>query len=125
MQNKDAVSPSKIEKIARTAHEAIKGWRLANGQESIPDWEDAPDWMVSATKDSVMMVLQDPNTSASKQHEQWMDKKLRDGWKQGPLKNPEAKTHPLLIPYEELPEVERMKDSLMNAVISALAEIQE
>lgn len=81
--------------------------------------------MVSATKGSVIAVLQDPNMSATQQHEQWMAGKLRDGWNLGPTKNPERKIHPLLVPYEQLPEVERIKDQLFNAVVCALADIEE
>ena len=115
--------PEKIEKIARTAHDAIRGWRLANGQDGIPEWADAPDWMVSATKESVIAVLQDPDMAASTQHEQWMAGKLRDGWTLGAVKDPDAKTHPLLIPFDQLPEVERMKDTLMITIVAALANI--
>lgn len=125
MNFETAPSPEKIEKIARTAHDAIRGWRLANGQEGIPEWADAPDWMISATKESVSAVLQNLDMSASAQHDQWMAAKLRDGWSFGETKDPAAKTHPLLIPFDELPEVERMKDTLINAIVTALANIEE
>ncbi len=115
----------KIEKIARTAHDAIRGWRLANGQDGIPEWADAPEWMISATKESVIAVLRDPHMAASTQHEQWMAAKIRDGWTYGAVKDPDARTHPLLIPFDQLPEVERMKDTLMNAIVVALADIDE
>lgn len=116
--------PGKIEKIARTAHDAVRGWRLANGQDEIPEWADAPEWMVSATKDSVVSVLEHLGMSASAQHEQWMAAKLKDGWAFGAKKDPDDKTHPLLIQFEDLPEVERMKDTLINAIVVALAEIE-
>lgn len=72
MHNKKTASAIKVEKIARTAHETIRGWRLANGQDGIPEWDDAPDWMVAVTKESVVSVLQEPDMSPLKQHEQWM-----------------------------------------------------
>ncbi|MEL6727360.1 MAG: RyR domain-containing protein [Pseudomonadota bacterium] len=123
MNRENASSPEKIEKIARTAHDAIRGWRLANGQEEIPEWADAPDWMLAATKESVSAVLKNLGMSASAQHDQWVAAKKRDGWKFGHTKDPIAKTHPLLIPFDQLPEVERMKDTLINAIVAALASI--
>lgn len=118
-------SSEKIEKIARTAHDAIRGWCLANGQKEIPEWADAPEWMVFATRESVAAVLENLGMPASdQQHDQWMAEKFRDGWVFGPKKDPEKKTHPLLIPFEDLPEVERMKDTLINSIVVALAEIE-
>lgn len=125
MNRENASSPEKIEKIARTAHDAIRGWRLANGQEGIPEWADAPDWMLAATKESVSAVLKNLGMSASAQHDQWVAAKKRDGWMFGHTKDSIAKTHPLLIPFDQLPEVERMKDTLINAIVAALASIED
>jgi CheY-like chemotaxis protein len=47
---------------------------------------------------------------ARMEHERWMRDKIRDGWRYGPTRNDAAKIHPLLIPWEELPEEERDKD---------------
>ncbi|MEM9378039.1 MAG: RyR domain-containing protein [Pseudomonadota bacterium] len=123
MAHSKTPSTAKIEKIARTVHEAIRGWRLANGQEGIPVWSEAPDWMVAATKESVQVVLENPKLSASAQHEQWMAAKLRDGWTLGAQKDLDQKTHPLLVPFDDLPEVERLKDILINSIVAALADI--
>lgn len=44
------------------------------------------------------------------EHENWMRFKLADGWKYGPAKDEAAKTHPDLLPWNQLPEVEQRKD---------------
>src|SRR3990172_1313260 len=38
-------------------------------------------------------------------HQVYCAGKERDGWKYGPEKSEEKKTHPLLVPYVELPEI--------------------
>lgn len=45
-------------------------------------------------------------------HETWMEKRLAEGWERGP-QNRDAKTTPLLVPYDELPESEKETDRVM------------
>lgn len=43
-------------------------------------------------------------------HEVWAETRFRQGWTYGEQRNDELKTHPCLIPYEELPEEEKEYD---------------
>ncbi len=43
-------------------------------------------------------------------HEVWAQGKLDEGWSYGKKLSPEEKTHPLLIPYSELPESDKDYD---------------
>ena len=43
-------------------------------------------------------------------HEVWSDGRIRDGWTYGEQRDDALKTHPCLIPYEELPEEEKEYD---------------
>lgn len=43
-------------------------------------------------------------------HEVWAESRLSQGWTLGPKRSDELKTHPCLIPYEDLPEVEKQYD---------------
>ena len=43
-------------------------------------------------------------------HEVWAETRVSQGWTYGELRNDELKTHPCLIPYEELPEEEKEYD---------------
>ncbi len=43
-------------------------------------------------------------------HNQWMAKRLAEGWKFGPERNDIKKEHPYLIPYKKLPEEEKEYD---------------
>lgn len=43
-------------------------------------------------------------------HEVWGRQRINDGWKWGPERNDQKRTHPCLIPYDELPESEKEYD---------------
>ena len=43
-------------------------------------------------------------------HDVWAQNRLDEGWVYGEQRNDTLKTHPCLIPYEELPEVEKEYD---------------
>ncbi|MBR2018110.1 MAG: Ryanodine receptor Ryr [Prevotella sp.] len=43
-------------------------------------------------------------------HEVWADSRLAEGWCYGEERDDANKTHPCLIPYEELPEEEKEYD---------------
>ena len=51
-------------------------------------------------------------------HEVWAESRIKQGWTYGEQRNDELKTHPCLIPYEELPEVE--KDYDRNTAVGTL-----
>ena len=43
-------------------------------------------------------------------HEVWAAMRISQGWTYGEQRNDELKTHPCLVPYEELPEEEKEYD---------------
>ena len=43
-------------------------------------------------------------------HEVWAESRISQGWTYGPERNDVLKHHPCLVPYEELPEVEKAYD---------------
>jgi ryanodine receptor 2 len=43
-------------------------------------------------------------------HENWSQQRLADGWRWGETRNDARKLHPCLVPYEELPESEKVYD---------------
>jgi hypothetical protein len=57
-------------------------------------------------------------------HACWLKEKEASGWVYGPVKNVEKKTHPCMVPYEDLPPSQKSKDlifvSTVRAVLSSL-----
>lgn len=51
-------------------------------------------------------------------HEVWAESRISQGWTYGEQRNDELKTHPCLVPYEDLPEVE--KDYDRNTAVGTL-----
>lgn len=51
-----------------------------------------------------------------------MRDKLTAGWVYGPEKQPDANppTHPCLVPYADLPPVQRVKDGIFRSVVLAM-----
>jgi hypothetical protein len=43
-------------------------------------------------------------------HDTWAQRRIDEGWTYGPERNDAAKTHPSLVPYEELSEEEKEYD---------------
>jgi len=43
-------------------------------------------------------------------HENWAAQRQADGWRWGPTRDDVRKLHPSLVPYDELPESERVYD---------------
>ena len=43
-------------------------------------------------------------------HEVWDEARISQGWTYGEQRNDELKTHPCLVPYEDLPEEEKEFD---------------
>jgi hypothetical protein len=50
-------------------------------------------------------------------HQNWSDFKLKEGWVYGSQKDPVAKTHPCLVPYDQLPPTQRVKDTIFSAIV--------
>jgi ryanodine receptor 2 len=54
-------------------------------------------------------------------HETWVRLRLDEGWTLGPRRDDDRREHPCLIPYAELPEVEKDIDrQMMLATLKAM-----
>lgn len=109
------------EQIARVAHEANRAYCQALGDNSQPAWEDAPQWQRDSAMLGVKLHTENPNAGAQASHESWMAQKLAEGWEYGPTKDPEAKRHPCIVPFDALPVEQQAKDYLFRGVVRALA----
>lgn len=107
--------------IARVCHEANRAYCRTLGDQSQPPWDEAPQWQRDSALNGVLFHLENPDAKPSDSHESWMRQKVEDGWTYGPVKDPEAKQHPCMVPYEELPVEQQRKDALFIAVIRALS----
>ena len=114
-----AVNGVSFSQIAKTCHEVNKAYCESIGDFSQPKWEEAPDWQKESAENGVRFHFFNINTTPADSHNNWMKEKIADGWKYGKEKNPEKKTHPCLVPYDELPKEQQVKDALFVAVVNS------
>jgi hypothetical protein len=110
-----------VEAIARVAHEANRAWSAAWGQEVQPAWDEAPEWQVQSTRISITDLLANPSITGRDVHDLWLRQKSDAGWCFGPVKDPGLKTHPSMVPYDDLSDIEKAKDILFRAIVLSLA----
>lgn len=104
------------EKIARLCHEVNRAYCRAMDDDSQPPWDEAPDWQ----RDSAIRGVENnllSNLTPEESHNLWMMQKEEEGWKYGPVKNPEKKEHPCFAPYNQLPVEQKAKDHLFQAIV--------
>jgi hypothetical protein len=106
--------------IAKACHEANRAWCQSDGDFSQKHWDEAEQWQRDSAIAGVRFRLENPDAPASAQHEAWSADKIANGWKYGKVKDAEKKTHPCLVPFEELPEFQQKKDKLFQSIVDAL-----
>ncbi len=106
--------------IAMVCHAANKAWCEANGDHSQKDWGEAEEWQRESAIKGVQFRMDNPDAGEDAQHNAWMEDKLADGWVYGETKDPEAKTHPCLVPFNELPEFQQKKDALFCGIVDSM-----
>ena len=70
----------------------------------VPQPVDTSDVKLPAELDELVEMI------AENVHEVWAQSRMEQGWIYGEKRNDELKQHPCLIPYKELPEVEKAYD---------------
>jgi hypothetical protein len=107
-----------LEQIAKICHETNRAYCQTIGDTSQPTWESAPDWQRRSTRMGVdLHLMGEFGPEAS--HLSWIKEKLDSGWKYGPVKDPEKKEHPCLVPFEKLPLEQQRKDFLFKSIVDA------
>lgn len=109
----------KIEACARAAHEANRAYCIAIGDESQPPWETAPEWQKMSARNGVAGAL--AGNTPEQSHAGWLKEKTEAGWVFGPVKDPEKKTHPCMVPYVDLPTSQKVKDTIFLSTVRAVA----
>ena len=108
------MKPSREEFIARIRHLGWCCYQIAADQ----------DYNVEPNKDQyesllqgVKFGLQNLDMTPEQNHENWCRCKTEQGWVYGEVKDFEKKTHPDLVPFDELPKIEADKD-IMDAMMN-------
>lgn len=106
--------------IARVCHEANRAYCEALGDYSQVQWESAPQWQVDSAIKGVELHAYNPDAGPEASHNSWAAQKELDGWVYGEVKDTEAKTHPCLVPFDQLPVAQQAKDYIFRGIVLAL-----
>lgn len=108
------------EQIAEVCHEANRGLQsIQNDPHPSSPWASTPQDIRESAIEGVRAARR--GTTPREQHEAWMRHKIAQGWQYGLVKDEQAKTHPCLVPYADLPGPQKIKDELFLAVVAVLA----
>lgn len=101
----------KVDFIAQIRHLCWCCYQLGAGQDyNVEPNED----QIESLKNGVLFRFENLDVTSEESHNNWMKKKTEQGWVYGEIKDFEKKTHPDLVPFDELPEVEKNKDLMSN-----------
>jgi hypothetical protein len=116
------MTKSKTDMAAIMAHEANRVWCILNGDDSQPEWDDAPAWQMCSAIQGVKFHIANPDAGDSASHDSWMKQKIADGWVYGDVKRPDATppTHPCIVPFGDLPSEQQTKDALFRSIVHAV-----
>lgn len=108
--------------IARVVHEANRALQIEQADPAIPvsrSWDNTDVETKNSAIEGVLGVL--GGNTPEQSHEGWCNFKIDHGWSWGPTKDETLKEHPLLVPYADLPESQKVKDDLFVAIVKALS----
>lgn len=106
--------------IAKLTYEVNRVYCRSIGDHSFPEWEAAPEWQRQTNFKGVEFHFENPEATPVDSHNSWLEEKKADGWKYGPVKNPEAKEHPCFVPYNQLPPAQQFKDEFFVGICKTM-----
>lgn len=111
----------KIELCAQAAHEINRIYCLSLNDNTQEHWENAPEWQKQSSILGVKGILS--GNTPEESHNCWLKVKRESGWVYGLTKDVEKKQHPCMVPYSELPENQKVKDTLFSKTVKIFASV--
>lgn len=109
-----------IEEIARVVHEANRALQAVHGDPCpSPPWDAEQDFVRQGTMNGVILAA--AGDGPRELHEAWYARYREDGWTYGEQKDWAEKTHPCLVPYDELPPEQQDKNEMFNCIVKVLS----
>lgn len=106
---------------ARVVHEALRAYKRTLGEPAAGGWDETSQENRDATLASVEHVKNGlPNVTPASLHEEWMARKIEQGWRYGPVRNAATKQHPDIVPTDQLSPEALMKDEILIALVLTL-----
>lgn len=106
--------------IGEAAHEANRALQRILGDPVNPPWAEAGPHLRDSTLDGVRAILSGEVVAPEDSHINWLAFKHENGWVYGEFKNESLRTHPCMVPFEQLPKEQQIKDELFFSVVKAM-----
>lgn len=107
--------------LVQAAHEMNRIYCIAIGDETQQHWEYAPNWQKNSAIKGVEGVLN--GDTPEETHQSWLNEKTTTGWSYGPVKDSDKKEHPCMVPYEELPVEQQLKDEVFMTTVLLMSDV--
>lgn len=114
-----------VRAVAEICHETNRAYCKALGDDSQPAWQDAPEWQRTSAINGVIFHRNNPEAKPDASHNAWLFEKQRTGWVYGTVKDPEKKTHPCMVPFDDLLVEQQIKDELFKSVVDCVRDLIE
>jgi len=111
--------------IAKTAYEVNRAYCASIGDASLAPWAHSEPWQRESVYIGVREHFDNPGMTPEQSHERWLEKKVADGWRYGPVKNGQLLTHPCIVPYYQLSPMQKAKDAIFTAICHAMFGTEE
>jgi len=107
--------------VAAVAYAANREFsKIVGGKPFNPPWEEYPEDLKLNLIQAVRNTMKQKIVSAKLSHLQWVKDRLDMGYEKGENINWKKKTHPDLVPFEELPMPAQLKSVLFLAIVNSL-----
>ncbi|RKZ70515.1 MAG: hypothetical protein DRQ48_00835 [Gammaproteobacteria bacterium] len=106
----------RILEIAEACHEVNSAYCTVVGDKVIP-WKGMGIGLRASIVSGVQGAL--GGTTPRQSHTNWLANREELGWVVG-ARDDKAKTHPCMVPYDELPTSQKAKDKIFLAVVEGL-----
>jgi len=102
------------ERRAKFVYEAARLEAEASCRPIVPEgWDHREKAFKEQFIQTIERICQDGyRTNPEKEHDSWWNAYIDMGWKYGPVRDQEKKTHPDMVPFDKLPKSERDKDAI-------------
>lgn len=108
-----------VEDIAKWIYEATRVEAEWSKRPIVPEaWENRDDKFRNQFVDIIAKYMaMDKLPTPAEAHESWNQAYYKMGWKYGKVRDTKAKTHPDLVPFDDLPQPEKDKDAIFLAFV--------
>ncbi len=114
------IQPYEVDACARHAHEGHRIYRQLMGDLSHKPWDEIDVVHRQPVYVAVIGIVESDD-DAVRSHERWVQNLTATGWTKGEKKDGERKTHPNLVPWEDLPnEVQELNKMFVRSVKSMI-----